>query len=69
MDTRAVAEEVIISGLTGFFDLLAQFDYEDHKKLSGLKPDLSASAPEGPGLVSVADQHNHERAEPFKETA
>lgn len=48
-----VEQEKVISGLAGFFDLLAQFDYEDHKKLSGLKPAPSDSAPEGAGLVSV----------------
>lgn len=51
METRA-EQETVISGLIGLFDLLAQFDYEDHKKLSGTKPDPSDSAPERSGLVS-----------------
>lgn len=44
---------VVDDDLVAFFELLAHFDYEDQKKLAGVNPGSSDSAPGGSGLGSA----------------
>jgi hypothetical protein len=46
-------ENEIVTGLAGFFDLLARYDFEDkQREKSGINLDPLVSAPKGSGLNS-----------------
>jgi len=49
---RIAESRKVVDGLVGFFDLLAQYDFEDQKIMSGSVPDSSALAPGEPGMGS-----------------